>query len=404
LSDPSELVNGYVIASFNGSSVANQTISPINTGMSSVLLQTTDWDLGFYQFAVFLFDEYGNSGLGINSSMFEIIPLTPLVSGEINTWQFDSNNLNLTISGQHQFRFTQGLVTIMSAGTTLLDNHSVQDGAWSLEVSLSSILQEMIEVQVRVCDATDNNQCEQYSNTINASSAIEFIVDIQCTEAVQPFQMNTTATLVSCIISNANGTYPMQVILTALQATSFIQDSTSEGELPAQGQLELSLLINTGFEQGTWSQPWVLSITDRIGEVSVLNQSSTSFTIIPQQQDENNTQTTTEGDIESSTSMTGIIIAIIAVIGIISTIGFLKLRKADEVQDDTKRFTSEFDQVHQPVEQEIVEQQPTQPFTPAIDAIPTSTDESGYEWFTEENGTNWYRLQASGSEWYLHQP
>ncbi|MDA1131463.1 MAG: hypothetical protein O3B00_08200, partial [archaeon] len=83
------------------------------------------------------------------------------------------------------------------------------------------------------------------------------------------------------------------------------------------------------------------------------------------------------------------------------------------------RFTSEFDQVHQPVEQEIVEQQPTeqlqpqqqqpvvqqsQPFTPAIDAIPTSTDESGYEWFTEENGTNWYRLQASGSQWYLHQP
>ncbi|MEZ8078061.1 MAG: hypothetical protein QMC53_00395 [Candidatus Poseidoniaceae archaeon] len=417
LSDSSELVNGYVIASFNGSSVANQTISPINTGMSSVLLQTTGWEIGFYQLTAFLFDGYGNpSQTVINSSMFEIIPLTPLVSGDINTWQFNSSNLNLTISGQHQFRFGQGLVTIMSAGTTLLDNHSVQDGAWSLEVSLSSILQETIEVQVRVCDATDNNQCEQYSNTINASSAIEFIVDIQCTEAVQPLQMNTTATLVSCIISNANGTYPMQVILTALQATSLIQDSTSEGELPAQGQLELSLLINTGFEQGTWSQPWVLSITDRIGEVSVLNQSSTSFTIIPQQQDENNTQTTTEGDIESSTSMTGIIIAIIAVIGIISTIGFLKLRKAEEVQDDTKRFTSEFDQVHQPVEQEIVEQQPveqpqqqqavvqSQPLAPAIDAIPTSTDESGYEWFTEQNGTNWYRLQASGSEWYLHQP
>ena len=46
----------------------------------------------------------------------------------------------------------------------------------------------------------------------------------------------------------------------------------------------------------------------------------------------------------------------------------------------------------------------SQPLAPAIDAIPTSTDESGYEWFTEQNGTNWYRLQASGSEWYLHQP
>ncbi|MDE0954490.1 MAG: hypothetical protein OR994_07415, partial [Candidatus Poseidoniales archaeon] len=444
LSDPSELINGYAIVTINGSSVANQTISPVNTGMSSLLLQTTDWDIGFYQLTVFLFDENGNPNqMDINSSMFEIIPLSPLVSGDINGWEFDSNNLNLTISGQHQFRFTQGLVTISSAGTTLLDNQSIQDGAWSFEVSLSSILEEMIEVQVRVCDATDSNDCEQYSNSINASTSIQFNVEIQCTEVTQSLQMNTSETLVSCIINNSNGTYPMQVVLTALQASSFIQDSTSEGELPAQGQLELSLLIDTGLEEGTWSQPWVLSITDRIGQVSVLNQSSTSFTVIPaQQQDENITQITTEGEGESSSGMTAIIIAILAVIAIIATLGFLKLRKEDEIQDDTKRFTSEFDQVHQPVEQEIVEQQPieqphpeqplptqqpveqeiveqqpieqphpqqpvvqqSQPFTPAIDAIPTSTDESGYEWFTEQNGTNWYRLQASGSVWYLHQP
>ena len=290
-------------------------------------------------------------------------------------------------------------------------------------VSLSSILQETIELQVRVCDATDSNDCEQYSTSINASTSIQFSVEIQCTEVTQSLQMNTSETLVSCIIVNSNGTYPMQVVLTALQASSFVQDGTSEGELPGQGQLELSLLINTGSEQGTWSQPWVLSITNRLGQVSVLNQSSTSFTVIPeQQQDENLTQITTEGNSESSMGMTAIIVAIIAVIGIIGTIGLLKLRKADEVQDDTKRFTSEFDQAQSPqlqqVEQEIAEQQPieqpqqqpqptlqqNQPLTPAIDAIPTSTDESGYEWFTEQNGTNWYRLQASGSEWYLHQP
>ena len=427
LSDPSELINGYVIVAFNGSSVENQTISPINTGMSSLLLQTTDWEIGFYQLTVFLFDEYGNpSQIGINSSMFEITPLAPLVSGDINGWEFDSNNLNLTISGQHQFRFTQGQVTITSAGTTLLDNQSIQDGDWSLEVSLSSILQETIELQIRVCDATDGNDCEQYSTSINASTSIQFSVEIQCTEVTQSLQMNTSETLVSCIIVNSNGTYPMQVVLTALQASSFIQEGTSEGELPSQGQLELSLLINTGSEQGTWSQPWVLSITNRLGQVSVLNQSSTSFTVIAQQQDENLTQITTEGSSESSMGMTAIIVAIIAVICIIATIGLLKLRKVDEVQDDTKRFTSEFDQaqypqhqqVEQPVEQAVSEQQsveqpqqqpqPTlqqnQPVTPAIDAIPTSTDESGYEWFTEQNGTNWYRLQASGSEWYLHQP
>jgi len=173
LSEQNELINGYVIASFNGSQVSNQTISPINTGMSSLLFQTTDWDIGYYEFTVFLFDGHGNpSQTAITSSTFEIIPLAPLVSGDISSWQFDSNDLNLTVSGQHQFRFAEGLVTITSAGTTLIDNHSIQDGDWSIEVSLSSLLQNSIEVNVRVCDATDSTECEQYSNMIDASSAV----------------------------------------------------------------------------------------------------------------------------------------------------------------------------------------------------------------------------------------
>ena len=146
--------------------------------------------------------------------MVEIIPLAPLVSGDIDTWDFDSGNLNLTISGQHQFRFAEGLVTITSAGTTLIDNHSIQDGNWSIEISLSTLLQNSIEVNVRVCDATDSTECEQYSNMIDASSAIEYNVDIQCTEVAQSLQMNASETLVSCIISNADGTYPMHVSLT----------------------------------------------------------------------------------------------------------------------------------------------------------------------------------------------
>ena len=38
-------------------------------------------------------------------------------------------------AGQHQFHFAEGLVTITSAGTTLIDNHSIQDGKWHQLVS-----------------------------------------------------------------------------------------------------------------------------------------------------------------------------------------------------------------------------------------------------------------------------
>jgi len=39
---------------------------------------------------------------------------------------------------------------------------------------------------------------------------------------------------------------------------------------------------------------------------------------------------------------------------------------------------------------------------PALDAIATSTDENGFEWYAESNGSNWYRHQGSGGEWSLH--
>jgi hypothetical protein len=55
------------------------------------------------------------------------------------------------------------------------------------------------------------------------------------------------------------------------------------------------------------------------------------------------------------------------------------------------------------IETPVISETPVQSSTPSSDTMPTATDEHGYEWYTEENGTNWYRLQGSGSEWHLHQ-
>ena len=38
-------------------------------------------------------------------------------------------------------------------------------------------------------------------------------------------------------------------------------------------------------------------------------------------------------------------------------------------------------------------------FKPAIDANPTSTDDSGYEWYKHANGNDYYRITGSQSEW-----
>jgi hypothetical protein len=213
----------------------------------------------------------------------------------------------------------------------------------------------------------------------------------------------------------------MQVSLTSLQSSSFLLTSVVSEELPIGGQIELSLLINTGNENGSWSQSWVLSVVDRIGQVDVLEQNTTSFTISSVKEEINNgseqTLTTPESDSSPLTTV-GLFLVVLALAALLGTLAFLRVRAKEESKDEGESFDSqnysetEFTPQTIPVETyettdaiepPVLCETPTEPLTPSSDTTATATDEHGYEWYTEENGTNWYRLQGSGSEWYLHQ-
>ena len=428
---PSEVVTGYITLDFEGTLVSNKSIPATSSGMSSVTFQTGSLDLGMYTLKVALFDEYGNPDVSINaSSSFQLFPMAPLVSGDINTWLFNPSDLNLTLSGEHQFRFEQGLISLSSDGVLLMENHSITDGAWSIELSLNSILQDTMDLLVKICDATNPVECEQQTISIDGTSANYYSIDYQCIGTSQTMLFNSTETLVSCTITHTNGTYPMQVSLTSLQASSFLHDSIASEELTIGGQLELSLLISTGTEEGNWTQPWVLSITDRVGQEDVLEQNSTSFTIVSVKVESNDesedTQTAYESDSSSLPSIR-LLLVVFALVVILGTLGFLKMRTKEETLDDATYSDSGLDvetefttqtiavettaapaaignyETPVTIETPVVSETPVQSSTPSSDTMPTATDEHGYEWYTEENGTNWYRLQGSGSEWYLHQ-
>ena len=36
---------------------------------------------------------------------------------------------------------------------------------------------------------------------------------------------------------------------------------------------------------------------------------------------------------------------------------------------------------------------------PTADSVAQRSDENGYEWFTTDDGTNFYRTEGSGAEW-----
>ena len=445
----SEVVDGFVTVELDGNEVSNKSIPATSAGVSSVTFQTDSWDIGIYSINVSLFDEYDNADVSMNStSNFELLPMGPLVSGNIDAWLFDPSDLNLTLTGEHQFRYGQGLISLSSGQVVLFENYSVTNGAWSIELPLNSILQHTMELAVKICDATNPVECEEQEISIDGLSAIDYVVDFDCIGVLQPLLFNSTETLVSCTITHTNGTYPMQVSLTSLQESSFLQNSTALGELPIGGQLELSLLISTGSEEGAWSQPWILSITNRIGQIAILEQATTSFTITSVVEESNNESeepiTTVESD-SSSLPTLGVILVVLIIAALLGTLGFLKMKTKEETLDDSKSFDSavnaetefithtgavevpataeipvtqriqetpaiqETPTTHEiPITQEtqvspVTPEAPQQSSTPTPETPPTSTDGHGYEWYTESNGTNWYRLQESGSEWYLHQ-
>ena len=44
-------------------------------------------------------------------------------------------------------------------------------------------------------------------------------------------------------------------------------------------------------------------------------------------------------------------------------------------------------------------QRPPLPITPKAEAPAQHSDESGYEWYTKEDGTNYYRIASIGADW-----
>jgi len=170
-----------------------------------------------------------------------------------------------------------------------------------------------------------------------------------------------------------------------------------------------------------------------------LEQTTTSFTITSVEEESNDESegaiTTVESD-SSSLPTLGLLLIVFIIAALLGTLGFLKMKTKEEPLDDSKAFdlavqaetefithtgvvevqtTSEtpaaqgIQEIHVIQETQetpttqVTPEAPQQSSTPTPETMPTSMDEHGYEWYTESNGTNWYRLQGSGSVWYLHQ-
>jgi len=173
-------------------------------------------------------------------------------------------------------------------------------------------------------------------------------------------------TIVSCTI-RSDSMLPISVSLTLNETIVVLQTSESAS---------FDFVLNSSDIESDVPFIWRFEATNVIQSTEILDEGSTKITV------RSNDGASTRSKEDSGGGLIWIIAGIAAVLaaGLLIT---LRLRsKPEEVIEEVDGI-----------------EQPEEAFTPALDALATSYDELGNEWYSTDDGEHWYRRAGLDDEW-----
>jgi hypothetical protein len=406
-----ETSSGWVSIHDESDEVRNKSILQTSQTTTSLQFDLAGLENGMYFIHVYLIDDQGNDVyIGATTYAFDIQP--PLVTGEVALQALNSTSIEL--SGNLLWKSGMGTVTVSSSDEAWSEVVALNSGVFMQAFDIGEPTSSLMTFDVTACDSQAPNECETTTFELDFSSAFIIDIDAMC----QSNNVATTDTdqldLVICQVIN-NG---------ATRATAGFNHSLSSlasnqpiDLLPGQ-TTSMTLVLLNGSTELNLSYTWSIYGQNSYNQVlniesgSHLLSRTISSDIEEEEQEEDEVVTSTSGT--SSQLLTLVFFVILAFLGgSVFTVRMLKQRTSETITDGDLAFEKEFDQefyaqdegfdtaLNDPsVESIATEDLSGAPvdFTPSVDQQPTSYDEHGFEWYTNDN-MHWYRQRDSQSEW-----
>lgn len=408
-----ETYEGSVTVTSNGLVVMNKSILPTMATEATLLFNTSSWNPGDYTVTVHLTDDAGNpiETNGLEPSSFEV--LKPWLVHDASIVLSGPNIVTLT--GDVETRSGSYRLMLSQANSTWSVNETNEDGPIDLSLQVTDLVAVMSTFELVLCDASNLDQCDSATVVLDMSEAFELDVSNTCTLAAMNQSSLEDQTLLRCTLENAG--------LVAANARLVVDAegnlSTTPATLLPNGTGEVTLLVSGGDWALNQTHPWTLVVENAAGNRRVLEMGEVNLVRTPPQ-----SEVTTDGDDVANEEGSILVPAVAGALVIGLLIGsVLFYRRSDEGMDfstkpaDTLGDATAWNEghhdelgvlnseastveenVHDMHQASVEASAPAAPTAPTNETAPTSTDEHGFEWYSNEEG-HWYRAAGSGATW-----
>jgi hypothetical protein len=360
-----EAVTGEVELRLDGALMHLEPIPVTTSGSISLLFETAAYPADFYDLVLNLADASNNSALLFEGIDLEIeITDREWIEGAWAMPTFDQTNI--TIGGNHLFRTRAGSLDLSVNGNQILDDARVRDMGWTLEIDLLGQMPGLLFIEATLCDFSATIVCQEWNTSVNLDPLLAIEVVAHCNAPDREVDLGVNVTIVSCTI-RSDSMLPISVSLTLNETIVVLQTSESAS---------FDFVLNSSEIESDVPFIWRFEATNAIQSTEVLDEGSTKITV------RSNDGASTRSKEDSGGGLIWIIAGIAAVLaaGLLIT---LRLRsKPEEVIEEVDGI-----------------EQPEEAFTPALDALATSYDELGNEWYSTDDGEHWYRRAGLDDEW-----
>ena len=408
-----ESFQGSVAVVYDGAEVMNKSILPTPATQATVLFATEAWGSGNYTVVVHLTDDVGNALVTSAPPVSEFEVLKPWLVHN-TTVLLDGKN-TVKALGSVETRSGSFTLTLNQTNSNWSSSVTQSDGQINFTTEMSDLISVESTFEARLCDATDTEHCASWSVVLDFTEAYALEVDHTCTLNLVNQTSLESQTLLRCTVHN-EGLVPATARLVIETDENL---SISGAVVLPNGTSEVVLTLLAGEEALNRTHPWTLVVENEAGLQRVLEMGEVNIERTPP-------QSVGSTDEESVTSEErSIVVPAVAgalIVGLaIGTLLFY--RKEDSAGNLTKNdaFEASSDPLEVGADQLGISVVATTPFgegsgldeanetdeaTPATGPSPetpaTSVDESGYEWYSNQDG-HWYRLAGSNEAWIPYQ-
>lgn len=331
--------------------------------------------------------------------------LAPLISTNLRIEHIEGTHVRIT--GEVESRSGSTTLTLSHDGSAWSLTETLANGQLNMSIDVDGFSAPDVNATLTVCDEVATDACQSITQQLNFDQAFALNATHACTSTALEDGNASDQTLLACQVENAGrGDVVFSLLVAGSTADGLSVDAPMVVSSGGQAMIGIHIPASTTDINGTVS--WSLLAEGIVGTPATLDTGTFDVARAPAPPTDE-----IEDEVETAGESSGSMAAVFGVVLLVIIVGLASYRVVRKDDADVPVLTDEGTGEHNAKavveipdgaqETEAMAEVKVNDHRPTIDTLPTSVDDHGYEWYSNNEG-HWYRTEGSHGEWFPYQP